>query len=127
MPSPIFLLQKGRRSIRVQFYVRLSSLLVLLLSPDQCRIEARTARSLTKTACLHSSKQKKRLSTVRGGGPWGERGKSPFHFLCPMQERFGQQELAFASLWQLQEAVMSAILGWTVQCAVRRHLSSFSP
>lgn len=52
--------------------------------------------------------------------------KSPCHFFCPMQERFGQQELAFTRLWQLEEAVMSAILGWTVQCAICRHLSSFS-
>lgn len=36
--------QKGRRSKQVHFYLGLSSFLVLLLSADQCRIEARTAQ-----------------------------------------------------------------------------------
>lgn len=77
--------------------------------------------SLLETACLLSSNQNKLLCTKTR--VW--RGESPCHFLCLVQERFGQQELAFAKLWQLQEAVMSAILGWTVQCAIRRHFSSF--
>lgn len=71
-------------------------------------------KRLTKIACLHSFNQKKRLLTDGEGGIWGQWGKSPCHFLCPIQERFGQQELAFARLWQLEETVMSAILGWTV-------------
>lgn len=71
-------------------------------------------KRLTKIACLHSFNQKQRLLTDGEGCIWGQWGKSPCHFLCPIQERFGQQELAFARLWQLEETVKSAILGWTV-------------
>lgn len=90
-------------------------------------LKPRPLKSLTKIACLHSFNQKKRPLTDEGGKNLRASGeKSPCYFLCPLQERFGQRELAFARLWQLEEAVMSAILGWTVQCVVRRHLSSFS-
>lgn len=130
MQIPIFSTRIGRWPIQVQFYLGLSSFFgIAFVVGINAVSKARTLQkaSLKQHVCTVPTK-KKRPHTDRGAGrgPWSWWGKSPCHFLCPMQERFGQQELAFARLWQLEEAVMSAILGWTVQYAVRRHLSSFS-
>ena len=128
MHSPVFLHQKAQRSVHIHFYSGLSFFfpIAFVVAPMPFWIP-NPLKSPTKIAYLHSFDQKKRPHIDRGGKKTsGLVGKEPLPLSLSLQERFGQQELAFARVWQLEETVMSAILGWTVQCAVCRHLSSFS-
>lgn len=84
----LFFPSNGPHSAQLHFYLRLFS--------TNAVSKPRLLKNLTKTACLHNSTLKKCLFPHGGKKPWGYREKSPCHFLCPMQERSGQQELAIA-------------------------------
>lgn len=133
--SPFFPFLKGRRSSQVHFYLGLSSLSELLLSPDQCRIEAQPAprAPLNQHVCIVPTKRnvcalkKKSLEAIVGGEGVGALEEPLPLFSVPCRKGSVSRSWHLPGCGGFEEAVMSAILRWTLQWALCRHLSFFSP
>lgn len=128
--SPFFPFLKGRRSSQVHFYLGLSSLSELLLSPDQCRIEAQPAprAPLNQHVCIVPTKRnvcalnKKSLEAIVGGEGVGALEEPLPLFSVPCRKGSVSRSWHLPGCGGFEEAVMSAILRWTLQWALCRHL-----